>query len=248
MEMTGQPSVLSGTHASLYYPLMTEPGTKWAYGPNYDWLGLVVEAVDGRTIVDFCQQELFDPLGMADTRFDLSSDDHGRLCEVMIRTEDGGFEPIDVAPAANPQFYAMGHALYSTAPDYLRFLRLFLGGGTLEGQRVLSAAAVDLMLSNQMPGLHFRKMASCSPMSADVDPFPDEVLTHSLGFVRNEHDIPGMRSQGSQGWAGMLNSFYWFDRSQNIAAVFMAQTLPFADGRYMRRFEEFERAVYRDLR
>lgn len=248
MEATGHPSVLTGTRASLYYPMMSEPGSRWAYGPNYDWLGLVVEAIDGRSIVDFCQEEIFDPLVMPDTRFELSPADHARLCEAMIRTDAGGFEPIDIAPATDPQVYAMGHSLYSTAPDYMRFLRMFLGGGELDGRRILSSSAVDLMMLNHIGTLNFRKMVPCSPLSATLDPFPDAVLTHSLAFVRSEDQIPGMRSIGSQGWAGMLNSFYWFDPDKDVAALFMAQSLPFADTRYMSRFEEFERAVYSHFR
>ena len=71
----------------LSYPLMSEPGTKWGYGASIDWLGLVVEAVDGRRIDAYCQAEIFDPLGMNDTVFepDALAD---RLADVKIRGED----------------------------------------------------------------------------------------------------------------------------------------------------------------
>ena len=70
LEATGHPSILSGTKAALSYPLMFDPGERWGYGPSIDWLGQAVEAVDGRRIDQFCQEEIFDPLGMGDTAFE----------------------------------------------------------------------------------------------------------------------------------------------------------------------------------
>ena len=79
-----------------------------------------------------------------------------------------------------------------------------------------------------------------------TDPWPDVVLTHSFGFMRNETDIPDMRSAGSQSWAGVCNTHYWIDPAKNVAAVIMTQSLPFVEPRFMKRYAEFEKAVYRD--
>jgi len=244
MEKTGHQSVITGTRASLHYPLMSDPGTRWAYGPGVDWLGLVIEAIDGRPIVEFCQEEIFEPLAMTTTRFELAPEDHEHLSTVVMRGEHGAFDPIEVKPPSNPEVYAMGQALYGSASDYMRLLRMFLGAGALDGKRLLSPGATATMLADHLAGLRFAPMTTCSPMSADFDPMPDAVLGHSLGFVRNEHDIAGRRSAGSQGWAGLLNSHYWFDPGQGIAGLFMTQMLPFADPRYMRCYAEFEAAVY----
>ena len=72
-------------------------------------------------------------------------------------------------------------------------------------------------------------------------------MTHSFGFVRVEEDVPGMRSAGSQGWAGVLNSHYWFDPTRDVAAVIMTQSLPFAEPRFMATYEAYEKAVYAGL-
>lgn len=244
MELTGHPTVLSGTRQALFYPMVCDPGTRWEYGPSTDWLGQVVEAVDGRRIDRFCQEELFDPLGMTDTAFEPDRL-AGRLAEVSMRGEDGRFEPFELVPPPQPEVYGMGHALYSTAPDYMRFLRMFLNGGRLDGNRVLSEAGVAAMLADNMNGLAFEKMATAAPaLTADCDPMLGIRKTHGFGFLRNEADVPGMRAAGSQGWAGVCNTHCWFDPTSDVAAVIMTQSLPFVEPRYMALYEAFERAVY----
>jgi methyl acetate hydrolase len=245
MAKTGHLTILSGLKSAMFYPMMTDPGTRWGYGPNLDWLGLVVEKIDGRRIDKFCQDEIFGPLQMNDTAFELNEAMTKRLAAVKIRGDDGKFAPCELAPPSNPEVYGMGHALYSTAPDYLRFLRMFLNRGQLDGNRILSEDALDRMLSDHMNGLTFEKMVTVAPtLTADCDLFPGTRHTHSFGFLRNEVDIPGHRSAGSQSWAGVINTHYWLDLKKDIAAVFMTQSLPFLDPRFMRAFSDFERAVY----
>ena len=242
LEVTGAAPILSGTKAGLSYPLMTDPGTRWGYGPSIDWLGQVVEAVDGRRIDAFCQAEIFDPLGMSSTAFepDALTD---RLADVAIRGEDGKFGPFDLAPPPKPEVYGMGHALYSTAPDYLSFIRMVLNKGELNGNRVLSEASIDQMLSNQMQGLTFQRMVTTAPpITADVV-LPDGT-DHSFAFVRFEADVPGGRRAGSQSWAGVLNTHYWIDPASDVAAVIMTQSLPFVEEPYMRTYRAYEEAVY----
>ena len=242
MEATGHPSVLSGTKASLSYPMITDPGTRWGYGPSIDWLGQVVEKIDGRRIDQYCQEEIFDPLGMTSTAFKPSADMTARLADIGAR---GKFGPFELAPPPNPEVYGMGHALYSCAPDYMRFLRMMLNGGELDGTRLLSEGAVGTMMSDHMDGLEFQKMVTVAPpVTADCDPFPETRRTHSFGFLRFEEDVPGMRSAGTQSWAGVLNTHYWLDPHKGVAAVIMTQSLPFVEPRFMQVYADYERAVY----
>lgn len=245
LEVTGHPSILSGTKTALSYPLMTDPGTRWGYGPSIDWLGLVVERIDGRRIDQYCREEIFEPLEMTSTDFEISTDMKSRLAEVSARGEDGHFGPFELAPPPNPEVYGMGHALYSTASDYMRFLRMVLGRGELDGHRILSEAATGELLADQMNGLQFERMVSVvPPVTADCDPFPETRRTHSFAFLRFEDGVPGMRSAGSQSWAGVLNTHYWIDPKRNIAAVIMTQSLPFVEERFLRTYEAYEKAVY----
>lgn len=246
MEATGHPTVLSGLNQSLEEaPLMSDPGTRWGYGPSIDWLGKMVEAVSGQSIVDFCQENIFDPLGMTSTGFEVTDDMAPRLADVKARGEDGVFAPFELAPPSKPEFYGMGHALYATAPDYMRFLRMILNKGTLDGARILSPEAVAEMTADQMNGLTLTRMVTMAPpVTADFDPFPGTRVTHSVAFMRNEEDIPGKRSAGSQAWAGVLNSHYWIDPAKDLAAVIMTQSLPFVEERFMKTYDAYERAVY----
>ena len=157
MAATGHPTILSGTREALNYPLMTDPGTRWGYGPGIDWLGQMVEKVDGRRIDQYCREEIFEPLGMTSTGFEVSDDMKPRLASVYARGPDGTFGPFDLAPPPEPEVYGMGHALYATAPDYMRFLRMFLNGGELDGHRLLSEDGLRQMLADQMGGLAFEK-------------------------------------------------------------------------------------------
>ena len=235
---TGRLSALAG------HPLTFEPGTRWGYGISSDWLGRLVKRVDGRRIDRFCAEEILEPLGMGDTVFEIEGRAH-RLAPVFRRTADGGFEALELAPPSEPEFYGMGHALYSTAPDYMRFLRMILNGGELDGSRVLSPQAVETFCADQMEGVTVQKMHSVMPwMTADVDLFPGLPATHSVGFMRVEADVPGKRSAGSLGWAGICNTHYWIDPARGIAAVFMTQLLPFVEPGAWRAYDGFERAVY----
>lgn len=245
LQKTGHPPMLSGLKDALSYPMMTDPGTRWGYGMSIDWLGQMVEKIDGRRIDQFCREEIFQPLGMKDTDFEVRPDMTPRLAAVAARGEDGRFAPFDIAPPPRPEVYGMGHALYATAPDYLTFLRMFLNKGTLNRHRVLSESAVARMLTDHMGGLTIVKMVTAAPpVSADFHPFPGTRVTHSFGFMRNEEDIPGMRSAGSQSWAGVLNTHYWFDPAKDIAAVILTQSLPFGEPRYMQLYGDYEKAVY----
>jgi methyl acetate hydrolase len=245
MAKTSHPSILSGMKASLFYPMVFDPGTRWDYGIGIDWLGQAVEAIDGRRIDKFCQEEIFNPLGMSSTAFECEGALAKRLASVSARGEDGKFAPFALAPPPHPEFYGMGHALYSTAGDYMRFMRMFLNQGALDGKRVLSEKGVATMLANHIGDLRVGKMTTVvPPVSADVDLFPGTPKTHSLGFLRVEKDVPGMRSAGTQGWAGVLNTHFWFDPAKDIAGTIMTQTLPFGEPRFLAVYEQFERAVY----
>ncbi|HUJ88232.1 MAG TPA: serine hydrolase domain-containing protein [Burkholderiales bacterium] len=248
MQATGHPSILSGLKKSLFYPLMFDPGKRWDYGMGIDWLCQAVEKIDGRRIDKFCQEEIFGPLGMTSTAFEPDGF-ASRLASVSARGPDGKFAPFELAPPPHPEFYGMGHCLYSSAGDYLRFLRMFLNKGALDGKRVLSEKGVATMLANHIGELRVGKMITAIPaVTADVDLFPGTPKTHSLGFLRVEKDVPGMRAAGSQGWAGVLNTHFWFDPARNVAATIMTQTLPFVEPPFMDVYAKLERAVYASLK
>jgi methyl acetate hydrolase len=251
LALTGQPSILSGSKASLLSPLAFDPGSRWQYGIGVDWLGQVIEKIDGRTIDRFCVEEIFEPLAMTDTTFFLAPEARSNLGTIFSREPDGTLAAgkINLDPPDAPEFYGMGHALYSTAGDYIRFLRMWLNGGELEGARLLRRDTATDFLSNKLESMDLLRLRSTVPIAThDLDIFPGLKKGHSLGFARIEESLPGARTKGSQFWAGVLNTHFWFDPNRQVAAVLMTQLTPFFDPQFMKSLMEFERAVYAQRR
>ena len=231
----------SGSNAAGTEPLMFEPGAAWTYGTSLDWAGELVAAIDGRTLDDYLEAEVFRPLGMAETGFASRPEQLGRLAS-MHRRGDGGAlaaTPFQLPPPPNP---AMGGGgLYSTAGDYLTFLIAILAGGA----SILSEASVAAMRRTEAEGLEVGVLPGVNAtLCAGYDPFPGELKRWGLGFVINPEPGPNGRSAGSLAWAGLANCYYWADPATGAAGVFMSQLLPFGDSAALEAFGAFERAVY----
>jgi methyl acetate hydrolase len=139
----------------------------------------------------------------------------------------------------------LGDGLYSTARDYMRFMRMLLNGGSLDGSRILSKGGVEALLAERSGGIAVPRLVSVAPrVSLDFYPFPGRRVTHSLAWARLEEDVPGRRRAGSQHWAGALNTHCWLDPESGVAGLFMTQLAPWADTRLMRAYEAYERAIY----
>ena len=243
-ETTGAVSSFTGKREGLFLPLMFDPGTDWAYGTGVDWLGEVIEAVTGRRVDDYLQEEIFAPLRMHNTSFTIDESQRPRLAAVHARDEAGEFiaTDFDWAPADR---VLSGHGLYSTVDDYTLFLQMLLNDGVGNGHRILRPDTVRQMIENRIGDLEVPVMRSTMPhLSCDAEFFPGMPKKQSLGFQVTTEQRPGMRSPRSQFWAGLFNLFYWWDPAQKLAAIFATQLLPFQDPRVMELFESFERAVY----
>ena len=246
LDAQGATNIMSGKKAALLEsPMMFDPGTDWAYGIGIDWLSQVVEAVSGQRIDAFLYERLFEPLGMVDTVFERDGRED-RLVGVHVYGPDGDIVSMpDIGPPPQPEFYGMGHALLGTADDYLRFLRMLLNGGELDGARVMKAETIDWMFENHIGDLDVTTMLSDNRMSTPVfEAAYGAPSKHGFGFVTNTDDIDGLRRAGSQTWAGVMNTHMWVDPSADVAGVVMTQILPFGDPRMMSVYEAFEREVY----
>jgi methyl acetate hydrolase len=245
VEASGTPRVLSGRLAALRRPLAFDPGDRWEYGINTDWVGRLVEAVSGKSLDAYFRERLFGPLGMTDTGFVPTPEQHARQAHVHQRETDGSLQPQPLAAPSVPEFFAGGGGLVSTAPDYLAFLRMLLNGGELDGARVLKAETVALMSENHIGSLPAGIMKSCNPqLSHDVDFFPNAKIRWGLGYMLNMEPGPNGRSAGTASWAGLFNSYYWLDPVRRVTGVIMTQILPFADPAVVRLYGEFESGVY----
>jgi methyl acetate hydrolase len=230
-------------------PLMFDPGTRWQYGTNIDWVGRLVEAISGERLDVYFRDHILGPLGMADTGFVLSSAQRAREANVHHRKADGSLAPQPLEKPSTPRAFSGGGSIYSTAPDYLTFVRMLLAGGSLDGVRVLQSETVALMGQNHIGDIEAGVMKTMNPaLSNDVDFFPGVPVRWGLGHMINMKPGPDGRSAGSLTWAGLLNTYYWIDPEKRVAAVFMTQVLPFADRPALSLYRRFERGIYAALK
>ena len=248
VKASGMPSTASGKIAALRLPLMFDPGERWEYGVNTDWVGRIVEAVSGEPLDVYFRDHIFAPLGMNDTGFVASPEQRGRQASVHQRKPDGSLDPQPLETPFTPEFYAGGGGLYSTAPDYLIFLQMLLNAGSFNGTRILKPETVALMGQNHIGDIEAGILKTQMPMrSQDVDFFPGISLKWGLGYMINMQPGPNGRSTGSLTWAGIFNTYYWIDPQRRVAGMIMTQVLPFADTRTVALYGQFERGVYEAL-
>ena len=245
LELTGEPSPLSGEKRSLSVPMVNDPGTVWEYGVNTDWLGLVVEKITGQSLGSYLQQHVYAPLGMTDSSFAPSAEQRARLLRVMQRQAGGGLAPSVHDLPATSEWDAAGHGSYGTIQDYGRFVQAWLndGAGVLAKPATAQMALQNQIGSIQQPDL---MKSSVPELSNDVPGLPVP-QNWGLGFHLMQADLPGMRSQGTGDWAGLFNSYYWIDRSKGIGGVLMTQVLPFFDMPVIETLMGFEMAVYQQV-
>jgi methyl acetate hydrolase len=242
---TGMPSTSTGKLAALRLPLAFEPGEHWHYGINIEWVGRVIEAVSGMTLDAYLREHVTLPLGMVDTGYVASPAQRARLASVHQRGADGTLTPLALETPATPEFWPGGGGLISTAPDYLRFLRMLLRGGALDGVRILREETVALMRQNHCGALAAGILQTTTPArSNDVDLFPGQALRWGLGGMINMAAGPNGRSAGTLSWGGIYNSYFWLDPARRVAGVIMTQILPFADPAALALYGGFERGVY----
>ncbi|MBV9199179.1 MAG: beta-lactamase family protein [Alphaproteobacteria bacterium] len=245
----GAPSTSTGKLASLRQPLLFDPGDRWAYGINIDWVGRAIEAVSGQPLEVYFREKIFAPLGMSDTDYAISAAQQTRLVSAHQRKPDGSLEPIPVTDPPWREFWSGGGGLYSTGRDYLVFLQMLMHQGTFNGARLLHPETVALMGQNQIGDINAGVAKTAMPLrSNDFDFFPGIPCKWGLGYMINTEPGPNGRSAGSLAWAGIYNTYYWLDPQKRVAGVILTQILPFADDRVLRLYGEFERGVYDALK
>jgi len=172
-EVTGTPGIISCQNAALTTPLLFDPGERWEYGINVDWVGKMVEAVGGQKLGRYLEQNVFSPLGMKDTSFQITPSKRARFAPIHQRGEDGKLQatPIELPP--EPEFEMGGGGLYGTAKDYLAFTQMILHRGTFNGAQVLRPETVALMSQNHIGDINVGEMKTAAPpLSNDVKLYP----------------------------------------------------------------------------
>lgn len=225
-------------------PLIEDPGTRWTYGTSTDWLGQVIEALSGQDLDAYCKQHIFAPLGMSDTTFAPSESQRARMMALHARTPEGALELSPIELPREPEFLSGGGGAYSTARDYLRFLRALLRDGELDGEQILRPETVKLAFTDHLAGAPLPEMmrSALPELTNDVPALPFR-QGWGLGFSLLLEDIPGMRGAGTGSWAGLFNCYYWIDHATGVTAALLTQVLPFFDARIVQSMLAFNAAM-----
>ena len=205
-------------HALAQIPYRYEPGSIWQYSRATDLLGALLEAVIGQTLGDYLQQHILGPLGMVDTTFVVPPHKHHRIAQAFAHDPDGGTPmPLMDLRHANPM-QAGGAGLGSTVGDYARFLQCLLGGGMLDGVRILSPATVRSMTADHLGDIP----AERNGPSRDLLP-----PGHGFGLGVAVRLQDGMGSQlGSKGmyyWSGISGTVFFVDPAKDFFAILLTQ-------------------------
>lgn len=245
-KVTGLPDVGTCKYASLLAPLEFDPGDRWEYGINMDWVGKAVEAVSDQSLEVYFREHIFAPLGMNDSGFLISTPQKARVTQMYKRRQDGSLEPMAFEMPQRPEFFMGGGALFSSPRNYIAFTQMLLHDGTFNGARVLKPETVALMRQNNMGDLNVTTLKTVQPdLSNDANLFPGMVQKWGLSFDINTQPGPAGRSAGSIAWAGLFNTYFWVDPNQKVTGVIMSQLLPFADAHVLDLFAKFESGLYR---
>jgi len=222
-------------------PLFYEPGTKWHYSAAVDVQALLVEKLSGQPFEEYVKRHVLDPLGMKDTGWTQPEDRYPRLAVAYVKGRDGKLQRKSETDMRRNNFAPRkltrgGAGLVSSIDDYMRFARMLLNGGTLDGVGILKPSTVKLMSTDQL-----------APRIADRDWLPDKG-NGGFGFdfaVRTGRPKNAKENRGAVGeffWDGAWSTLFWVDPANKLTAVFFVQSEPF-DGTLHR---DIRRAVYGD--
>jgi CubicO group peptidase (beta-lactamase class C family) len=190
-------------------------------------LARLIEHFSGMTVADFLQERLFDPLKMNDTGYNVAAEKQERIVANHGFTDGtiglAGFQ----LPSSGNTVYGGTHGLYSTAADYLRFCRMLLGGGELDGRRYLSPTTIEFMTLNHV-----------GDMRSDGQGF-------GLGFgiVTDVAESNVAGSEGIYYWSGAYCTYFFIDPQEDMIAILMSQRAPYSG----HHFEMMQQMVYQTI-
>ncbi len=223
-------------------PLAFQPGTHWRYGMNIEVLGRLIEVIAGQSLDQFLRTRIFEPLGMVDTGFFVPAEKCDRLAGLYghLPGQEGLRRMEGQVPTELPVFQSGGGGLFSTLPDYARFLQMLVNGGELDGARLLSPQTVKLYSMNFAP-----------EQALPYGFAPKEDLYHagygfSLGTrVLMDVSQTGMAGNvGEFGWDGAFSTYFWVDPTLQLYGLLMLQHYPNA---YYPVAQQFKQLTYQAL-
>lgn len=222
-------------------PLQFHPGEKFQYGLGIDVIGGVIEVVSGKRLGDFLKEEILLPLGMIDTDFFAPLEKQDRLSLFFTQKEDGSYVSAerfqDKRQLSRPAYEEGGDGLVTTIGDYMRFARMLLGEGTLDGIRILGRKTVALMTTNHLDATQLPYIEYMPNLKG---------YGYGLGVrVMLDRTRAGLNtSEGEFGWYGNGGSWFCVDPAENLAVIFLTQKTP---NNIQQTVPRFVAAVYGNL-
>jgi len=223
-------------------PLMFHPGDKWHYSVATDVVGYLIEILSGKSLGDFMQERIFDPLQMADTTFQIDPSKLDRFCTLYGKTEDSEFEVLDTPETSDflppVMLQSGGTGLISTLPDFLKFALCILDKGKSDDIRLLGTKTVEMMTSNHLPPL-------LMPIAFEgTEPMLGMGFGLGFGVLVDPSQSGVMGSAGDYSWGGYAEPYFWLDPQEDLIAIFMTQYLP---SQFYPIRKEFRSVVYQAL-
>jgi len=201
-------------------PLSYQPGERFHYSHATEVLGFLVAAIEGKPLGQVLKERIFDPLGMGDTFFWTPHDKRGRLAKLYQAQPEGGLKDVSWADPESPSaFEAGGGGLISTADDYLKFARLMLGRGEVDGVRLVKPETLDLMTTNRLTdeqrGHAFLGMPFWLSQGFG--------LGASMIMDAEKHQWMGAGGQGAFGWPGAFGTWWQADPVNDMILIYLIQ-------------------------
>ena len=226
-------------------PLIFHPGQHWHYSISHDVMGRLIEVISGQSFDRFLQERIFEPLKMPDTGFRIAVENHHRLTAIYGHDKEGRLKDISDYSAdrflRGSTLLSGGGGLVSTSADYLRFARMLLNRGELEGARILRPETVDRMTRNDLDG--------DLPSMGALEDGGDSMAGIGFGLIGAIMLDPARSvfsgSFGDYCWGGAASTYFWVDPKEDMAVVFMTQLMP---PRALPIRREVRRHVYDALR
>lgn len=218
-------------------PLAFQPGTRWEYSVATDVLGRIVEVVSGKTLGQFFSEEIFEPLGMCETGFQVQAGAGNRFASLYtplagdamaLNSAETGTESLrltdnwEKSPFQKATMHSGGGGLVGTLDDYMRFAEMLRLRGRCGDGFIISPQTSDFMMQNHLPG----EIASMGPQSFAEQPM--EGMGFGLGgaVVLNPARARCPGSVGDFSWGGIASTFFWIDRQLDLSVVFLTQLAP----------------------
>lgn len=206
-------------------PLVHQPGERLTYSHATDVLGIALSRIEGKPLSEVLAERIFEPLGMTDTGFSVGSEGRRRAATMYQLDKDGTLrhDVMGPAPIVDPPFCTGGAGLFSTVDDYLRFARMLLNGGTLDGTRVLSEDSAMSMRTDRLTAEQKRQDFLGAPfwigrgfglnLSVVTDPAKSRQLFGPGGL-------------GTFSWPGAYGTWWQADPSADVILIYLIQNLP----------------------